>query len=151
MSKFLTILYQDWNINKMSSTKKMWKAPGFLYWIRTVGAAPTNVWAGILLVGVCLHVNGEVVLGADGLAAEGAGEALPLVEPLVVRQGLGLEEAQVALLALGAHLQVRVWRRRKIFLPTQAAGNRQCFCCRCIFAGSSGNLAPNQKASPLFT
>jgi hypothetical protein len=57
---------------------------------------------------VCLHVNGEVILGADGLAAEGAGESLPLVEPLVVRQGFGLEEAQVALLALGAHLQVRI-------------------------------------------
>ncbi len=64
---------------------------------------------------MCLHVNGEMVLGADGLAAEGAGEALPLVQPLVVGQGLGLEEAQVAFLTLGAHLQVRVWRRRKIF------------------------------------
>jgi hypothetical protein len=36
-------------------------------------------------------VNGEVVLGADGLAAEGAGESLPLVESLVVRQGFRLE------------------------------------------------------------
>ncbi len=69
---------------------------------------------------MCLHVNGEMVLGADGLAAEGAGESLPLVQSLVVRQGFRFEEAQVALLALGAHLQVRVWRRRKIFLPTQA-------------------------------
>jgi hypothetical protein len=102
---------------------------------------------------VCLHVNGEVVLRADGLAAERAGESLPLVQPLVVRQGLGLEETQVALLALGAHLQVRVWSRRKIFLTTQAAGNKRCFCCRCkcIFAGSSGSLAQNQKASHLFT
>jgi hypothetical protein len=56
-----------------------------------------------------------MVLGADGLAAEGAGESLPLVEPLVVRQRFRLEETQVALLALGAHLQVRVWHRRKIF------------------------------------
>jgi hypothetical protein len=94
-------------------------------------------------------VNGEVVLGADGLAAEGAGEALPLMEPLVVRQGFSLEEAQVALLALGAHLQVRVWCRRNIFLPTQAAANKRCFCCRCIFAGSSDSLAYYQRASYL--
>ncbi len=91
-----------------------------------------------------------MVLGADGLAAEGAGESLPLVKPLVVRQGFRLEEAQVALFALGAHLQVRVWRRRKIFLPAEATANKRCFCCRCIFASSSGSLAQNQKASHLF-
>ena len=90
---------------------------------------------------MCLHVNGEVILGADGLAAEGAGEALPLVQPLVVRQGLRLEETQVALLALGAHLQVRVWRRRKIFLPTQAAVNNL----RCC---GSGMLIPDPDFCP---
>ena len=60
------------------------------------------------MVGMCLHVNGEVVLGADALVAEGAGEPLALVQPLVVGQRLGLEEAHVAPLTLGAHLQVGI-------------------------------------------
>jgi hypothetical protein len=60
------------------------------------------------LVGVGLHVDGEVVLGADALVAEAAREPLAQVEPLVVLQRLQLEESNVALLALSAHLQVRV-------------------------------------------
>ncbi len=83
-----------------------------------------------------------MVLGADGLAAEGAGESLPLVQSLVVRQGFRLEEAQVTFLALGAHLQVRVWRRRKTFLPTgeSAVNNLQ----RC----GSGMFIPDHDFCP---
>jgi len=97
---------------------------------------------------VGLHVNGEMVLGADGLAAEGAGEALPLVQPLVVRQGLRLEETQVALLALGAHLQVRVWRRRKIFLTTEATANKRCFLLPVYFCGQQRQLSAKPKGKP---
>jgi hypothetical protein len=56
-----------------------------------------------------LHMNVQMILGANRLAAQGTSEPLlAVVKALVVGQRLRLEEAQVAPLTLGAHLQVRV-------------------------------------------